>query len=70
MTPRRRWGTATDASAAMTAHRPLSSAMWSNDDIMTRQFLDVVLFFLHLVKVIYEVNRGILACDWPVAWLT
>ena len=27
------WDTPTDASAAMTAHRPLSSAMRSNDDI-------------------------------------
>ena len=23
--------------------------------------------FLHLVKVNHEVNRGILACDWPIA---
>ena len=33
MTPRRRWDTPTDASAAMTAHRHLASAMRSNDDI-------------------------------------
>ena len=29
---RRRWGTPIDASVATTAHRPLSSAMRSNDD--------------------------------------
>ena len=33
VTPRRRWGTPSDASAAMTDHRPLSSMMCSNDDI-------------------------------------
>ena len=33
VTPKRRWITLTDASAAMTAKRPLSSAMRSNDDI-------------------------------------
>ena len=32
VTPRRHWGTPTDASAAMTAHRPLSSTMRSNDE--------------------------------------
>ena len=26
--------------------------------------------FLHMVKVNNEVNYGILACDWPIAWLT
>ena len=31
--PRRRWGTPKDTSVAMTTHRPLSSAMGSNDDI-------------------------------------
>ena len=33
VTPRRRWGTPTDAFAATAAHRRLSSATWSNDDI-------------------------------------
>ena len=33
VTPRRRWGIPTDASAAMAAHRRLSSTTWSNDDI-------------------------------------
>ena len=33
MTPGRRWGTTTDASTAMIAYRPSSSAMHSNDDI-------------------------------------
>ena len=32
MTPKRRWGTPTDASAAMVVHRLPSSAMRSNDD--------------------------------------
>ena len=33
MTPRRRWGALTGASAVMIAHQPLSSVMCSNDDI-------------------------------------
>ena len=33
VTPRRRWGTRTDAYVAMTTHRLLSSTMCSNDDI-------------------------------------
>ena len=33
VTPRRRWGTPTDASALMVAHRRLPSTTWSNDDI-------------------------------------
>ena len=33
VTPRRRWGTPTDAFAATVAHRRLSSATQSNDDI-------------------------------------
>ena len=32
MTNRRCWGTLTDTAAAMTAHRPPSSAMYSNDE--------------------------------------
>ena len=26
--------------------------------------------FLHMLKDNHEVNHGILACDWPIAWLT
>ena len=33
MTPRRRWGTPTDASVVTAAHRCMSSATRSNDDI-------------------------------------
>ena len=45
VTPRRRMGTPTDAAAVMTAHRLLSSAMRSDDDI-----LDVVLHDLRSLR--------------------
>ena len=49
VTSRRRWGTQTDASAVMAAHRPLSSAMRSNDDI------DGLFIPVCCTSVIYEV---------------
>ena len=59
VTPRRRWGTPTDASAVTTAHRRLSSATRSIDDI-DRPVHSLMLSFHDL--------RGLLRS--PVVWST
>ena len=63
-TPKRRWGTPTDASAAMVSHRLLSSATRSNDDndLQVHSFM-----FPSMISAVFLCDDHHLL--FPVVWL-
>ena len=66
--PKRRWGTQTDASAAMTAHRPLSPVMHINDDIYWLVHSFILSFHRRWNATIFDVIWSVLI-DPPILYI-